>query len=1520
MKRNIFRILLSAVLTMCCTFSASAQLGTPPDDEIWYTTTDGQVCDPNGFSYGYHYPFTPDFGATIISNTYPENGHGTIKFDGAVTTIGQDAFMKLPRLTSMSIPCSVRSIGEHAFFLCENLTSVSIPNGVTYIGPYALNSCYRLVSVTIPGSVTSIGRCVFTNSNNLSEVFFCANCNMGTGEDSPFYLTNATIYVADSINFSSIWHDRPAHSWRSGKGDGTAESPFEIENYRNLYGFSLEVQQGNTNICGKLTADITMNNNVLNEDGTLRTGTFETWTPIGTYDNAFAGTFDGNGHTISGLYVINANHKHAALFGRTLTTAYIHDLGVKDSYFSGNNWVAGICGDFASGRIENCWNGATVICNGDNSCAGGIAGSCWIDASVNGCYNIGMISVESGSNSQCGGICGTVAKNNDPTVYSVSNCVTLEGKCSVEYNLYDDANIHNVLIKDAEEFADGEACWILNGNQRSTTWRQLLGTDNYPMVTGDYLIYYDDGEREYLNETMCDHTTDHLHTFELKTMTQGGSTIQYWHCTSCGKDYQYYNRMNELPGTECTEPSAGDGSQANPYQIATLENLMWFADHVNSGNTTANAILTADITMNANVLNRYGNLNSVNFVAWIPIGGHGVDYSGEFNGNGHTISGLYFKNTDMNNVGLFGKLVGNAHIHDLGIKDSYFYGQDHVGGICGDFASGKIENCWNGAYVMAHEYDAGGISGSCYFNASIANCYNIGIVSTYEEKVGAQGVTKNEKFGGICGSVYNNSATYSIDNCYTLKSRAIPEGGDPYEGLPHVSYDCDKIYGFLAEGCPESKIHDSYVMKAEAFAGGEVCYRLNHGVTDGTQKWFQTLGSDLSPVMDNSHNTVYYGYDGDVLKYSNSPISVGATHRDVCAATCNSVGYTMECWEDTRSGRVFADEACATELNAAYVTTYSPVMTTPEYSSSIAGWPWSMKDDVTYDGVTFINPLEKVYSENSSYISSEYVWFKVKDATAMNVRLKWHLNKNTFNGELYYKINDGDETKIDIPENMWVQNLPDLKQDDIVTVYYKITGMWSFPLTWTMSLEYCPGHSIEHVDAMAATCTVKGNYENWYCKKCDKHFANAECTTVMNDWEIPALDHNATHHEPKAATCTEDGNIDHWHCSNCNLNYREQACTSQITDDVVLPKLNHKNKEHQARVEATCLTDGNIEYWHCPDCSTYFTNEACTASTTDYIIAALGHDFTYTPYRTSTCTSEGDVEHWHCNRCEKDFNTGEEMASEDHVISGSLIIPCKESDALVVGLDEGKTYDDCHTFTPPTEEGETTIATVTLGEGVISMKIKNGEKTAYSLNETKPLETFFAHTFTLKANKDPEHTENYYSTFFTNEYAYKVPTMAKAYEGDVESGDDADVLKLSSVGGVIPQGEAVILKATDSSIELLPSARRPEASSENDLEGTDKEKTLGANQYALSLGQEGVGFYLWEGKSIGANKAYLTLNASAGAKAFIFQFDDDPTGIEEASPISSPEGKDLMYDLNGVRVNESYKGIVIKNGKKVYRK
>ena len=90
--------LLFAVL--CCTMAANAQ--TQPADEIWYTSTDGQVMYPNNSNA---------FGATIVRNTY-QDGKGIIKFNGTVTSIGTDAFWNCSKLNGITIPNSVTSIGN----------------------------------------------------------------------------------------------------------------------------------------------------------------------------------------------------------------------------------------------------------------------------------------------------------------------------------------------------------------------------------------------------------------------------------------------------------------------------------------------------------------------------------------------------------------------------------------------------------------------------------------------------------------------------------------------------------------------------------------------------------------------------------------------------------------------------------------------------------------------------------------------------------------------------------------------------------------------------------------------------------------------------------------------------------------------------------------------------------------------------------------------------------------------------------------------------------------------------------------------------------------------------------------------------------------------------------------------------------------------------------------------------------------------------------------------------------------
>lgn len=204
-------------------------------------------------------------------------------------------------------------------------------------------------------------------------------------------------------------------------------------------------------------------------------------------------------------------------------------------------------------------------------------------------------------------------------------------------------------------------------------------------------------------------------------------------------------------------------------------------------------------------------------------------------------------------------------------------------------------------------------------------------------------------------------------------------------------------------------------------------------------------------------------------------------------------------------------------------------------------------------------------------------------------------------------------------------------------------------------------------------------------------------------------------------------------------------------------------------------------------------------------------------------------------------------------------------DAIVVGLDGGRTIDDCHTFTPPEEdEGAMVVAAVTFINEAIEMKIKNGEATLYTLNDSRPLETYFAHTFKLTAYQDPANTGDYYTTFHTGESAYKLPGDVTAYIATLGKHEDAEVMALTPTD-TIHVREAVILKVqpkttatSQTEITLMPSCNKRAASPDNMLTGTDAAiGALGDNDCAFSLGQNGVGFYNWKGRPLGANKAYL---------------------------------------------------------------
>lgn len=187
-----------------------------------------------------------------------------------------------------------------------------------------------------------------------------------------------------------------------------------------------------------------------------------------------------------------------------------------------------------------------------------------------------------------------------------------------------------------------------------------------------------------------------------------------------------------------------DSMKETVYEISNAGQLYWFAGLVNGTldgveqNKLANAILTANITVNENLLDSLqydtkGNVsNGSDFITWTPIADcmedHITLYSGTFDGNNKTVSGLYF-NDNSTRIGLFGSSEADGNIKNVGVVDSYFKGYNFVGGVCGR-NDGTITNCYNAGNLTAIDESSATIGGICGYNGgTVTNCYNTGTVT-----------------------------------------------------------------------------------------------------------------------------------------------------------------------------------------------------------------------------------------------------------------------------------------------------------------------------------------------------------------------------------------------------------------------------------------------------------------------------------------------------------------------------------------------------------------------------------------------------------------------------------------------------------------------------------------------------------------------------------------------------------------------------------------------------------------------
>ena len=212
--------------------------------------------------------------------------------------------------------------------------------------------------------------------------------------------------------------------------------------------------------------------------------------------------------------------------------------------------------------------------------------------------------------------------------------------------------------------------------------------------------------------------------------------------------------------------SGGNGTESNPFQIATLADLKFLSE--NSCHWDKHFIQTADI--DASATNTWDDGKG-----WLAIGTSTAPFYGTYDGMLHTISNLYINRPYAGNQGLFGYisnfLTQISMIKNLGVTNVNINARNNIGGLVG-FNLGDVSNCYSTGTVVASDVEVGGLVGQN--KGSITYCYSEADVTGYW------------LVGGLVGNT--NGYGSEIINCYSRGSvTSVSEGSGGLVGV--IMYD-----------------------------------------------------------------------------------------------------------------------------------------------------------------------------------------------------------------------------------------------------------------------------------------------------------------------------------------------------------------------------------------------------------------------------------------------------------------------------------------------------------------------------------------------------------------------------------------------------------------------------------------------------------------------------------------------------------------------------------------------------------
>ncbi|MEA1979927.1 MAG: GLUG motif-containing protein [candidate division Zixibacteria bacterium] len=229
--------------------------------------------------------------------------------------------------------------------------------------------------------------------------------------------------------------------------------------------------------------------------------------------------------------------------------------------------------------------------------------------------------------------------------------------------------------------------------------------------------------------------------------------------------------------------SGGSGSSADPYQIANFDDLVELSDSTNDWDSCF--IQTANIdASDSDTMNVLGS----DTLGFSPIGNGTTNFTGEYDGQGHTIDSLYINRSTTDLIGLFG-FTNDSVIDSLGVTNVDITGNEFVGGFVGVNYISTITNSYSTGIVSGSGECVGGLVGNNENSSTISNSYSTGSVSG------------DNAIGGFVG---RNDQSSTITNSYSTGSVS---GADEVGGLVgdnHLSTVTNSFWDTQTSGQPSS--------------------------------------------------------------------------------------------------------------------------------------------------------------------------------------------------------------------------------------------------------------------------------------------------------------------------------------------------------------------------------------------------------------------------------------------------------------------------------------------------------------------------------------------------------------------------------------------------------------------------------------------------------------------------------------------------------------------------------------------